>query len=240
MEKYILSEEDIKNLSPEQQYAYNQFLNTIRNKGVIYDVELRSFDEILQQQYESGVFGKGDINVQYPRVLAANLQNIIDTITGVRNDTINGKRSFGQFNFSKINEGLEVLKSFTEKTLQGPRGHAIGRQDLESVLPRIEQLESQISKDIQFFQGYSDERTAAINDYRNKKAAYDRLSLFGKLAARVNGKKEELSEAQQKNAYYNTEKVGGGSPQPGDIVNPYQYDEYVERQQPDQTGGMKR
>ena len=80
-----------------------------------------------------------------------------------------------------------------------------------------------------------------ITQEKSKKEAYDRLSLFGKLAARINGKKKELTEAQQKNAYYNLARLSSGIQQPGDIVNPYQYDEYLERQQPEQsTGGMRR
>ena len=92
-----------------------------------------------------------------------------------------------------------------------------------------------------FYQGYYDEKNSAIADYKSKKEAYDRLSLFGKFAARINGKKKELTEAQQKMNYYNSVSLPSGTQQPGDIVNPCQYDEYLEKQQLEQsTGGMRR
>ncbi len=236
-QKYILSEGDIRNLSPEQQAAYNHFLGTIFGKGIVYEDQLESFDEILQQQYKSGVLFNPNSLESYPEILAKKLQNIIATITSVRNDVINGKRVFEEYDFLRINEGLEVLKRFTEVRLQS--SHYIGNEDLKSLLSRIEQLESQIAKDMQFYQGYFNEKTAAIVDYRNKKAAYDQLSWFGKIAARINGRKKELTEAQQKNIYYNTAMASMRNQQPGDIVNPYQYDEYLERQQPEQSTGGK-
>lgn len=207
-QKYILSEEDVRNLSSEQQNAYNQFLDTIYDRGIVYETQLTSFNEILEQQYKSGVLFNPNHLERYPEILAKNLQNVIDTITRVRNDAINERRSFKEINFDLINQGLEVLKRFIEAKLQNPHyGNSIGSKDLESLLPRIEQLESQISKDMQFYQGYHDEKTAALVDYRRKKEVYDKLSLFGKLAARINGKKKELSEAQQQNAYYNSAKI---------------------------------
>lgn len=241
-QKYILREEDVRNLSPEQQNAYNLFLGTIRDSGIVYQAQLQKFDEILQQQYRSGVLFNPNSLERYPEILAKNINSVIDVITQVRNNVINGKRVFEQFGFQRIDEGLDVLKKFVETKLQSSLyQNSIGRQDLESVLPRINQLKSQISQDMSFYQGYHDEKISAIADYRSKKEAYDRLSLFGKLAARINGKKKELTEAQQRNAYYNSARISSLTQQPGDIVNPYQYDKYLERQQPEQsTGGMRR
>jgi len=238
MEKYILSEGDIRNLPLEQQYAYNQFLSIIYDKGIVYKAQLDSFDEILQQQYRARVLFNPNSLERYPEILAKNLQNVINTITGIRNDAINGKRSFKEMNFNLINEGLEILKSFIEGKLRSYRG-SIGVMELEALLPRIEELKSQILKDMQFYQGYNDEKTAAIVDYRIKKEAYEKLSLFGKLAAKINGKKKELSEAQYKNSYYGMAEIAMVNRQPGDIINPYQYEEYL-KQQEQSTGGMKR
>ena len=241
-QKYILSEEDVRNLSREQQNEYNQFLGTVRDSGIVYQSQLQKFDEILKQQCRSGVLFNPNSLQRYPKVLAKNINSVIDAITQVRNNVINGKRVFDQFSFQRIDEGLDVLKKFVETKLQSPQyQNSLGDQDLEAVLLRINQLKNQISQDISFYQGYYDEKISAIADYRSKKEAYDRLSLFGKLAARINGKKKELTEAQQKNAYYNLARISSGIQQPGDIVNPYQYDEYLERQQPEQsTGGMRR
>lgn len=241
-QKYILSEEDVRNLSPEQQNEYNHFLGTVRDSGIVYQAQLQKFDEILQQQYRSGVLFSPNSLERYTEILAKNVNSVIDTITQVRNNVINGKRVFEQFGFQRIDEGLDVLKKFVETKLQSPHyQNSLGHQDLEAVLPRIDQLKSQITQDMSFYQGYYDEKISAIADYRRKKEAYDRLSLFGKLAARINGKKKELTEAQQKNVYYNSARISSGTQQPGDIVNPYQYDEYLERQQPEQsTGGMRR
>lgn len=241
-QKYILSEEDVRNLSREQQNEYNQFLGTVRDSGIVYQSQLQKFDEILKQQCRSGVLFNPNSLQRYPKVLAKNINSVIDAITQVRNNVINGKRVFDQFSFQRIDEGLDVLKKFVETKLQSPQyQNSLGDQDLEAVLLRINQLKNQISQDISFYQGYYDEKISAIADYRSKKEAYDRLSLFGKLTARINGKKKELTEAQQKNAYYNSARISSGIQQPGDIVNPYQYDEYLERQQPEQsTGGMRR
>ena len=241
-QKYILSEEDVRNLSREQQNEYNQFLGTVRDSGIVYQSQLQKFDEILKQQCRSGVLFNPNSLQRYPKVLAKNINSVIDAITQVRNNVINGKRVFEQFSFQRIDEGLDVLKKFVETKLQSPQYQdSLGDQDLEAVLLRINQLKKQISQEISFYQGYYDEKISAIADYRSKKEAYDRLSLFGKLAARINGKKKELTEAQQKNAYYNLARLSSGIQQPGDIVNPYQYDEYLERQQPEQsTGGMRR
>lgn len=241
-QKYILSEEDVRNLTPEQQREYNNFLGTVRDSGIVYQAQLQKFDEILQQQYKSGVLFNPNGLERYPEILAKNINGVIDTITTFRNNSISGERVFKQFGFQKIDEGLDVLKNFVETKLQSSLyRNSVGYLDLQSVLPRIDQLKSQISQDMSFYQGYYDEKNSAIADYRSKKEAYDRLSLFGKLAARINGAKKELTEAQQKNAYYNSSKISSGTQQPGDIVNPYQYDEYLERQQPDQsTGGMRR
>ena len=35
-QKYILNEEDVRNLSPEQKNDYNHFLDTVRDSGIVY------------------------------------------------------------------------------------------------------------------------------------------------------------------------------------------------------------
>ncbi len=238
-QKYILNEEDVRNLSPEQKNEYNHFLGTVRDSGIVYQAQLQKFDEILQQQYRSGVLFNPNSLERYPEILAKNINSVIDTITQFRNNVINDKRVFEQFGFQRIDEGLDVLKKFVETKLQSPRYQ--NSIHLKSVLPRIDQLKSQISQDMNFYQGYYDEKISAIANYKSKKEAYDRLSLFGKFAAKINGKKKELTEAQQKKNYYNSAGISSGTQQPGDIVNPYQYDEYLEKQQLEQsTGGMRR
>lgn len=241
-QKYILNEEDVRNLSPEQKNEYNHFLGTVRDSGIVYQAQLQKFDEILQQQYRSDVLFNPNSLERYPEILAKNINSVIDTITQFRNNAINDKGGFEQFGFQKINEGLDVLKKFVETKLQSPHyQNSIGYSDLKSVLPRIDQLKSQISQDMNFYQGYYDEKISAIANYKSKKEAYDRLSLFGKFAARINGKKKELTEAQQKKNYYNSARLSSVTQQPGDIVNPCQYDEYLEKQQLEQsTGGMRR
>lgn len=242
MEKYILSDEDVRNLSSEQQKQYNSFWGAIHDSGIVYPAQLQYFAEILRQQYRLGVlFNPNDLE-RYPQILSKNINSVIDAITQVRNDVINGKRVFEQANFQRIDEGLDVLKNFVEINLQNPHyKNSIGHYDLESVLPRIDQLKGQLSQDMTFYPKYNDEKASAIADYKSKQAAYDCLSLFGKLAARINGKKKELTEAQLKNDYYYGEEIRYKMPQPGDIINPYKYNDYLERQQLEQsTGDMRR
>lgn len=240
--KYFLSEDDVRHLSDEQRKNYNIFFRAILDSGIVYEAYLEDFDNILQQQYRSGVLYKPNDRERYLEILAKNINSIIDAIIKFRNDAINDKRSFSKYGFEEINKGLDVLKRFVNNKLQNPHYlNSYGYQDLKSVLPRIDQLKSQISQDISFYQGYSDEKTSVIADFLSKKQAYDSLSLFGKLAARINGKKKELKEAEQKKTYYTTIKISTEPQQPGDIVNPSQYDDYIKRQQPDQsTGGMSR
>jgi len=189
--------------------------------------ELKKFcseEEINSHLYMINADNDGDIHF------------LLDGIWNFGTEKINVPRT--EMNFNLINEGLEILKSFIEGKLRSYRG-SIGVMELEALLPRIEELKSQILKDMQFYQGYNDEKTAAIVDYRIKKEAYEKLSLFGKLAAKINGKKKELSEAQYKNSYYGMAEIAMVNRQPGDIINPYQYEEYL-KQQEQSTGGMKR
>lgn len=241
-QKFILTEKDVRNLSPKQQTAYNRFLDTVRDSGIVYHEQLKEFDEILKQQYRLGVLFNPNSLERYPLILAKNLNSVIDTITQVRNNVINGKRVFSQYGFQLIDDGLEVLKKFVETKLQSPHyQNSIGYPDLESILSRIDQLNGQISQDMSFYQSYDDEKRSAIADYRIKKEAYDKLSLFGKFAAKIIGKKKELRKAEEKNDYYNSVRFREKTQQPGDIVNPYQYVEYLERKQPEKsTGGMRR
>lgn len=241
-QKYFLSEEDVRKLSSDQQNDYNLFLGTVYNSGVVYQAQLDKFDEILQQQYRTGVLFNPNVLERYPEILAKNINGVVDTITKVRNDSINGKRVFEQSRFQGISEGLDVLKKFVEGKLQNPHYQkSLGRENLELVISKIDQLKNQVSQDMNFYQNYQDEKISAIVNYNNKKEAYDKLSLFGKLVARVNGMKKELAKAQQKNDYYNSAKISSGAQQPGDIVNPYQYDEYLKGQQlGESTGGVRR
>lgn len=241
-QKYFLSEEDVRKLSSDQQNDYNLFLGTVYNSGVVYQTQLDKFDEILQQQYRTGSLFNPNALERYPEILAKNINGVVDTITQVRNDSINGKRVFEQSRFQGISEGLDVVKRFVEGKLQNPHYQkSLGRENLELVISRIDQLKNQVSQDMNFYESYQDEKVSAIVNYNNKKEAYDKLSLFGKLVARVNGMKKELADAQQKNTYYTSAKISSGAQQPGDIVNPYQYDEYLERQQlGESTGGVRR
>ena len=237
-EKYILNEEDVENLSTEQRDDYNNFLNTVRDRGIVYQAQLEKFDKILQEQYKSHVLFNPNGLERYPEILAKNINNVVDAVVQVRNNVINGKFVFNQFDFRNIDDGLDVLKKFVEEYTQSYHyQNAIGHQDLEELLPRIEQLKNQLSQDINFYEGYYNEKSDAINNYRQKKEAYDKLSLFGKLTARINGKKKELMEAQQKKDHYSSVKIHTENKQPGAIVNPFQYDEYLEKQQPNQSNG---
>lgn len=229
-------------LSPEQRNVYMNFINTIRESGVVYQAELEKVDKILTQQYKAP-----NQLERYPEFFAKNINSVIDEITKVRNDAINGKKNFRgkmsyQYYFEQIDKGLDILKKYIEtKVYNYHYNNSIGGPtDLKLTLPRIDKLKSQLSQDMIFYQGYLDEKKATLLNYRLKKQQYDSLSLFGKFAARINGRKKELKEAKQKTYYYN-DGISIIDHQPGDIVNPRQYDEYLQEQQPEQsTGGMKR
>lgn len=93
-QKYILNEEDVRNLSPEQRNEYNHFLGTVRDSGIVYQAQLQKFDEILQQQYRSDVLFNPNSLERYPEILAKNINSVIDTITQFRNNAINDKGGF--------------------------------------------------------------------------------------------------------------------------------------------------
>lgn len=240
-EKYILSEQDVIKLSPKQQEDYERFFNTIYSSGVVYQAQLEKVDEILQQQYKSGVLFNPNNRERYPKILAENVNYIINAIIKYRNDVINETHLASQFGFQYIAEGLDVLKKHVERYMQSPHYQgSIGYDELRDLLPRIDQLKAQIIQDMNFYKGYKAEKDSAIANYKVKKQAYDNLSLFGKFAAKINGTKKEMLDARQMHHYYNS-SYPSSIPQPGEIVNPYQYDEYLKSQQLEQSDGeMKR
>lgn len=229
-EKYFLTESDIKNLSIEQQDAYNNFMKTINDRGIVYKEQLEKFDEILKSQYSNHVLFNPNSMERYLEILAKNLESVISAIVDFRNDVINERRDFNLFHFQNVLEGLDVLTEFINKYLKSYHyGNSFGDDDLKSLLPIIQQLKDQIHSDLQYFQGYKEEKSKARVDFEAKKEAYDRLSMFGKIAAVVNGKKKELDEATRKYAYYGSVKTA--ITKPTNIDNPYQYEEYIESQQ---------
>ena len=242
-QKYILTEEDVRNLPEDQRRDYEDFMNTVRDTGTIYKAKLEKFDEIIQSQYKTGVLFNPNSLERYPEILSKNLSIILDQVVQYRNDVIQEKRSFSEFNFQNINEGLEELKKFVETKLNVPNyQNSLGFSELRDILPRIDQIENQISQDMKHFQGFKDEKHAAKVEYKFRKGEYDRLSTFGKLRARLSGQKQELDEAQRKNAHFNSQEVRFKNPELGEMFNPSQYDEYLEQQkqkeEEEKTGGM--
>ena len=101
-------------LSPEQRDVYMNFINTIRESGVVYQAQLENVDKILTQQYKAP-----NQLERYPEFFAKNINSFIDEITKVRNDAINGKKSFVgkmsyQYYFEQIDKGLDILKKYIE------------------------------------------------------------------------------------------------------------------------------
>lgn len=233
-EKNFLTSEDILHLSPEQSNLYNQFINSIRQNGIIHKYELEEYAKILKQQYEKGILTNVTIHDRYTEILVANLNKIVDEITEKRNDFIGNS-----IDLSYINEGLDILKEFLN------RGNLVdnhtGSPDLKRLLDRIDQLQKQISQDIKYYASYSQEKQKAYTDYKWKQEQYDNLSLFGKLAARINGKKRKLEAAR----HNYTSKFGMETPsnrrQEGQIFNSTSYEEYLKSQEMEQsTGGRSR
>lgn len=237
-EKYVLSDEDVNALSNEQFREYRDFLDTVYNSGIVYSAKLEKYDAILEQQYTAGVLYNPNSQQRYLKILAENLQVVVNAIVKVRNFAINSG-SFDPIRFKQIDEGLVELKKFIERKLENPRNGSIGFIDLEAVLSNVERLENQVLQDLSFYQEFKNEEFSAISDYKRKQAEYDRLSLFGKFAARVNGKKKELTDARQKSVYYSSARHAVFNSKPGDIVNPFQYEEYLKKQQTEQSAGGK-
>lgn len=240
--KFDLTEEDVRNLPDDKRKEYEDFIETVRETGVVYKAKLEKFDEVLNGQYDSDVLYRGG-QQNYLQVVAQNISNVLDLVVQYRNDVIHEKREFNKMGFENINKGLEDLKSFINTKLQSyTYNDTIGSGKLKDLLPRIDQIEDQISKDIEHFQGFKDEKHAAKVEYKFRKGEYDRLSTFGKLRARLSGQKQELDEAQRKNAHYNSQEARINNPELGEMFNPSQYDEYLEQQkkkeEEEKTGGM--
>lgn len=239
-EKYILNDEDINHLTQEQRGQYISFMETVYDTGVINKKQLEDFEKILHQQYEKRVLFNPNGLERYPEIFVKNVNAVLDTITNFRNDVISGKKPLRNFTFQNIDEGLDILKKNIEIKVgrddykfRNSGGNQVGTHrdfsKYNSVLSRIDDLKAQLSVDMKFYKGFTDERNNARNDYQQKKEAYDNLSLFGKVVARINGKKRELTEAARREHYYGNVKMS--FPVSGDIDNPFQYDEYVERMQ---------
>ena len=242
-QKYILTEEDVRNLPEDQRRDYEDFMNTVKETGVVYKAKLEKFDEILQGQYKTGVLFNPNGTQRYLETLSKNVSNILDQVVQYRNDVIHEKKSFNEYNFQNINEGLEELKRFINVKLQSyTYKDTFGSSELKDLLPRIDEIENQISQDMKHFQGFKDEKHAAKVEYKFRKGEYDRLSTFGKLRARLSGQKQELDEAQRKNAHFNSQEARFKNPELGEMLNPYQYDEYLKQQkqkeEEEKTGGM--
>lgn len=182
----------------------------------------------------------------YPKILAENVNYIINAIIKYRNGVINETHLASQFGFQYIAEGLDVLKKHVERYMQSPHYQgSIGYYELRDLLPKIDQLKAQIIQDMNFYKGYKAEKDSARVNYKAKKQAYDNLSLFGKLAAKINGTKKDLMEAQEKYRYYNDVKLTARTPnstEPNstEITNPYQYENYLAQQLEQSNGEMKR
>ena len=242
-QKYILTEEDVRNLPEDQRRDYEDFMNTVKETGVVYKAKLEKFDEILQGQYKTGVLFNPNGTQRYLETLSKNVSNILDQVVQYRNDVIHEKKSFNEYNFQNINEGLEELKRFINVKLQSyTYKDTFGSSELKDLLPRIDEIENQISQDMKHFQGFKDEKHAAKVEYKFRKGEYDRLSTFCKLRARLSGQKQELDEAQRKNAHFNSQEARFKNPELGEMLNPYQYDEYLKQQkqkeEEEKTGGM--
>lgn len=241
---------NLNNLTEEQRGQYNSFMKTIYDTGVINQKQLEDFEVILKQQYKEGVLFNPNNLDRYPEIFAKNINVVLDTITNFRNDIISGKRPLGNFTFQNIDRGLDVLKNNLEGKVgmdnyqfNNIAGNVVGKHrefsEYKTVLSRIDDLKAQLSVDMKFYKGFTDERSNARNNYQQKKEAYDKLSLFGKAVARINGKKRELTEAAKREYYY--ENVKRTNPVFGDIDNPFQYDDYIERMQAEElTEGRGR
>lgn len=239
--KYILSEEDIKKLPDEQQIAYKVFLDNVEKNCDFDSFQLKSFVEILKQQWKAGVLYHA-ISYNFPEILAKNINNIIDKIVKYRNDVIGEKFTFDRFKFLQIEGMLKVLKDTVEDELSYiGDSDPFGKDDLKSVLTRIEQIISQISLDAEFYGSFIQEKHYAVNNYKSKKEKYDKLSLFGKLAARINGQKKELDAAQKEASDYSIGRIELDPEATGIRKNNASYLQYIEdHQQEKTTGGMKR
>lgn len=230
--KYFLNEEDVRNLTEEQRRVYDRLMRNVMEGEQIFPADLSDFNEILREQYEKKNLYNPNISDQYFVILSKNLNNILNYIVNVRNDIVNEKRALNDNIFRDIHTSLDVLEKFIKTQLNrdtyssyaGMSGY-IGSDDLKNVLSRVEQLKSQLLQDMEFYQGFKDKKVSAKVKYMAQKDNYDKLSLFGKLVAKVNGTKKELKEA---NLNYNFYNVGGlGSPKPGEIYNPLRYEEYL-------------
>ncbi len=240
--KYILTEEDVRNLPEDQRREYEDFIDTVKETGTVYKAKLEKFDEILQGQYKTGVLFNPNGTQRYLETLSKNVSNILDQVVQYRNDVIHEKKDFNEYNFQNINEGLEELKRFINVKLQSyTYKDTFGSSELKDLLLRIDEIENQISQDMEHFQGFKDEKQSAINEYRYLKGRYDQLSPLGKLRAKMSGQKQELDEAQRKNFHFNSQESRFKNPELGEMLNPYQYDEYLERQKQEEeqkSGGM--
>lgn len=240
--KNFLSEEDVRHLPNDQQIQYKLFLDKIRDHGTFDKLYFNKFEDILEEQYRTGALHDALTGNRFPEILAANINAIVNQIIEFRNNKIEDGVLFDVYKFKDIYQGIEKLEQLVKfrsdhNVYEGMFGAGL----FEDNLPRIQQLKNQVAQDISFYQGYSEEKTNAIDNYLQKKEAYDKLSLFGKFAAIVNGQKKALQEAKKQNDYYDSGEYDSNNHHPGGIVNPFQYDEYLEKQQLEQsTGGRRR
>ena len=228
-EKYILEDEDIRSLSQDQWKEYTTFLNNVEREGRIYRNQLEKFCKILQSQYEKGVLFNPNSLQRFPLILSKNFKLILEKITQYRNNIIfNYNGSFNKFHFEGIVEGLQDLIEFSKIYSSGYYwGNSLGKSELEALIPEIEELKTQIEKDLKYFESYSKEKTSAIAEYRYQKEIYDKLSLFGKIKAKLNGTKAKLEEAAKKSNYYNSLSINPDNLE--SLSNPYQYEEYMSK-----------
>lgn len=239
--KYVLTEEDVRKLPQDDERRYTTIMDRLYQNGTISRVDLEYLDDLLQQQYSHGLLRNASPYNLYTRILARNLNGVVDIVLKNRNEMVNGNKLADEFTYGKMLEGLNEMKKMIEEKL--PRYQArntFGTEELEGLLSRIDALREQVSKDMQFDKGFKQAKSDALARYKVLKEQYDRLSLFGKLAARVNGKAQELKEAKEEHLYYGNVNVPLSANNTENIVNSPQYQEYIDQQLEQNAGGVRR
>lgn len=218
-------------LSYDEKLDCGRLFDMIYRRGVISGYYLRKYDKVLQKLCRVG----GPLSISrylsYHNAFEANMSHIVDLVAEFRNQKINGY----EIDLNEIARGLDAFKEFLEEKRGVYESHSLlGMEAVDAnakvsndLMHKVEQLRSQISQDMQFHKDFvakSNSYKGAQYAFRRKKEEYDRLSVFGKLAALFNGQKKELNEARkQMSASYVSRN----------------YDSYLQQQQ-SKTGGRGR